>query len=90
MLRDFGVEIPVVGTIRRAVGANLSVATVLTDADVADYVILRRGLVAKEAFLQTNLSLRAQVVVQTGEDDDDLVARVGCLAYQPRVVTCLS
>ena len=47
----------------------------------------RNRLVAEKPFVEPDLRLTAQVVVQPGENNDELVSGIGGLADEPRVGT---
>ena len=90
MPRDCGVEVSVVLTRGGAVRVYLGIAVDLSDTDGFSGIAVGRGLIPQEALFKPDLGLRAQVVVQARQDDDDLVARVGGLANQARIVPGLA
>ena len=59
-----------------------------TDANIAAILGIARS--ADEGLIDALLCLPAQIVVNAGNDDDELVARIGCTCYQTRVVGRLS
>ena len=56
-----------------------------------DYLVLAVGqhagaVPSDKTLIDANLRLVAQIVVNPGDDDDELVSGIRCLAYQPGVV----
>ena len=90
VLRHVRVEVAVVGARGGAMRSDLHVAVELADADGLSGIAVRGGLVAEEALFESDLGLRAQVVVHARQHDDDLVAGVGGFADEPGVVAGLA
>ena len=75
-----GVEVAVFSPRGGAVGMNLRITIFRENADWVSWLPVWRSLVAQKRFFETDLGLGAQIVVQAGQYNDDLVACVGCLA----------
>nr|AAQ95768.1 putative endonuclease [Aeromonas hydrophila] len=66
----------------------MRIARSQANADVAAILWITRS--TDESLINSLLCLPAKVVVNTCDDDDELVARIGCTSYQARVVSSLS
>ena len=87
---DFCIEIAGVCSIGGTIGLYVGVSTTETNTDKVHDFGVWICCVPKKALVQPHLCLSSQVVVQSGEDDDDLVSGVGGLADYAGVVGSLA
>ena len=84
-------EITLLRTIRGVIRSYALVGVDLSHADGYKGLTVNGTCpIAEECFIETQLRLGAQIVVQTRENDDDLVAGIRSLADQPAVVAGLA
>ena len=90
MICDPCTEVAIFSSVGRAVRFDLQITPHFTYADEFDDIIVGRGFIAKKSFFKANLRLGAKIVMQSGKNDDDLIASISGLAYQTCVVSCFS
>ncbi|MNT14957.1 hypothetical protein D3C72_1499850 [compost metagenome] len=86
ILRGGHAEVTFFGTCCCVVRANRRIPVNQTDTDRPGFVTGRVCLIPQKPLIKTHLSLRAQIVVHSSQNNDDLVTSISRLADQPGIV----
>lgn len=83
-------EVAVLGAIGCIIGADRMVSVDQAHADGREVVHVRQRRESEESLVQADLGLSSQIVMQSRQDDDDLVSGISRLADQSGVVSSLA